>query len=553
MSRPRQLHQAKTSLEMIEEAIDLLRRAPLGAFAAYYLGTLPFVLAGLYFWADMSASPFADQHLAGAALTLALLFLWMKFWQALFGRVLRLLLTENGGTALSVRQCGRIFSAQSLVQPLGLFLAPLALISLFGFPWVYAFFQNLSVLDGGESPQVGDLVKRSLKQTRLSFGQNYVLIIQLFGFGLIVWMNWATVCLALPALVKMLLGLESVFTRSTLSLLNTTFFAVVFGLAYLSVDPIVKGVYALRCFYGESMKTGQDLKAELGRIRKSLEPGALAAMLILLLMLGNPAPVSAQSSPPAAVAKTNSTVPPAELDRAITQVMQQRKFAWRMPRQKVVESESDDQGFFGRLFARVGKFLRDILKTVGEWMENVLRKLLGERRHTTQGSSGYGWIFLEELLLYGLLAAAVIGLAFLFLRTWNASRNPKLILTSEPIQSAPDLSDQNVGAEQLPEDGWSKLARELLARGELRLALRAFYFASLANLSQRNLIQLARFKSNRDYERELRRRGHAFPDLLVVFSENVSVFDRIWYGMQEISADLVNRFAANVEKLRGAS
>jgi len=95
------------------------------------------------------------------------------------------------------------------------------------------------------------------------------------------------------------------------------------------------------------------------------------------------------------------------------------------------------------------------------------------------------------------------------------------------------------------------LARELLGRGELRLALRAFYFASLAHLAQRNLIQLAKFKSNRDYERELRRRGHAFPDLLSLFSENVSVFDRIWYGMQEVSTELVNEFALKVDQLRG--
>jgi len=87
---------------------------------------------------------------------------------------------------------------------------------------------------------------------------------------------------------------------------------------------------------------------------------------------------------------------------------------------------------------------------------------------------------------------------------------------------------RNLGAEQLPEDGWTKLARELLERGELRLALRAFYLASLARLAERNLISLAKFKSNRDYEQELRRRGHSFPDMLALFSENVGVFDRIW-------------------------
>ena len=99
-----------------------------------------------------------------------------------------------------------------------------------------------------------------------------------------------------------------------------------------------------------------------------------------------------------------------------------------------------------------------------------------------------------------------------------------------------------------------KLARELLERGELRLAMRAFYLASLAHLAGRNLISLAKFKSNRDYERELRRRGHSFPDLLSVFGETVSVFDRIWYGLHEVNGELVQQFAANVERIkRGGS
>jgi hypothetical protein len=114
----------------------------------------------------------------------------------------------------------------------------------------------------------------------------------------------------------------------------------------------------------------------------------------------------------------------------------------------------------------------------------------------------------------------------------------------------PDLSDENLGAEQLPEDGWTKLARELLAGGDLRLALRAFYLASLAHLAQRNLIKLEKFKSNREYERELNRRAHSLPALLGAFGQNVSVFDRSWYGLHEIDSELVSEFAANLERMR---
>jgi hypothetical protein len=542
----------KGSLEVIEEAIHLLRAIPLSAFATYYLGTLPFVLAALYFWADMSRSPFADQHLAGAALGLAILFLWMKFWQAVFGRELSAALVGGSGPPLTLKRCARILSAQSVLHPTGLFLMPLALVSVVGFPWLYAFYQNVTVSGMGDSEKLGDFATRCMKSARLWSGQNHVLLVALFGFGLIVWLNWATVCFALPGLIKMLLGMESVFTRSGFSLVNTTFFAVMFGLTYLSVDPILKAVYALRCFYGESLKSGQDLRAELNQVRKLVERGAVAMVVFLVLILGSPGPAFGQSDTQRTVVQTSPSVSPTELDRAITQVVQQRKYTWRMPRERVIEPESKEEGFFDRLLKRIGKFLRQVLKNVLDWMDRWLRKLFARQRHSIPAGSGYGWILAEELLLYGLLAAAVIGLGMLIFRTWKTQQSSAVALASEPIESAPDLSDQNVGAEQLPENGWTRLARELLARGEFRLALRAFYFASLANLAERNLIQLAKFKSNRDYERELLRRGHAFPDLLSLFSENVSVFDRMWYGMQEVSGELVDRFAANVEKLRSA-
>ena len=156
-----------------------------------------------------------------------------------------------------------------------------------------------------------------------------------------------------------------------------------------------------------------------------------------------------------------------------------------------------------------------------------------------------------HLLLYGLIIA-VIAAALIFLyRVWRKRQQTPPPVASEAILPVPDLADENIRADQLPEDGWAKLARELLDRGEFRLAMRAFYLSALAHLAARHLISIARFKSNRDYERELRRRAHSFPHLLAAFDDNVSVFEGIWYGMHETSRDRVTQFAANLERLRG--
>src|ERR1051326_8497020 len=77
---------SRSALDLIEQSIHLLRTVPGGTFAFYYLGTLPFILGLLYFWTDMARSPFAAQHLTGAALGMSILFLWMKCFQAMFAR-----------------------------------------------------------------------------------------------------------------------------------------------------------------------------------------------------------------------------------------------------------------------------------------------------------------------------------------------------------------------------------------------------------------------------------------------------------------------------------
>src|SRR6266404_6114000 len=103
MKRTDQRVEGKAGLELLEEATHLLRAAPLAGLASYYAGSLPAVLGLLYFWADMSRSPFAEGHLAGASFGLAALFLWMKFWQALLVRALKRALSGFPPVSLKLR------------------------------------------------------------------------------------------------------------------------------------------------------------------------------------------------------------------------------------------------------------------------------------------------------------------------------------------------------------------------------------------------------------------------------------------------------------------
>jgi hypothetical protein len=429
-----------------------------------------------------------------------------------------------------------------------------SLIPLLPFPWVYAFYQNITALADGEPGGTATLLKKSWKQAALWPRQNHIVLAILIVFGFYVFLDWTTVCFILPQLVKILFGIESDFTKSPFSMLNTTFFAAMSGLTYLCIDPILKTIYALRCFYGESLKSGEDLKAELKPF--TVAPRPLAAVLVILFSLATAAPANAADTDTIASAVappiSKQIVSSPDLDHAINQTIHERKFIWRMPREKTVAPDSDE-GVIERFFDNVGKMLRHWARATLNWLQDLFDKF---SRHkptvSTPETSGYGWIMSLQLLLYGLVAAVLAVLAIFLYRLWRGRRRSPKAVASEPIQPVPDLTDENVRADQLPEDGWTKLARELLERGEFRLAMRAFYLASLSHLAARNLINIARCKSNREYERELHRRAHSFPNLISVFGDNISVFERIWYGMHEVNLDSVNQFAANVEKIKMA-
>jgi len=539
--------QGRGAFDLIEEATQLLRTAPVTTVAVYYLGTIPFVLGLLFFWADMSRSPFASGHLADSSLVMSLLFFWMKFWQSIFGNRIRAQLAGHPPAPLNFRRCVRILVSQMILQPTGLFLIPLAAIPVLPFAWVYAFYQNSTVMSDGET-SVLPLFKRSWRQAALWPGQNNLALGILVAFAFYIFLNWTTVCLALPELSKMLFGIESVYTRSPWSLLNSTFLAAMGGLTYLCADPILKIFYTLRCFYGESLQSGEDLKAELGRF-ESVVPPALVALLIFWAIFSS-TPAMAAETAPLANPQLNSQVSSPDLDRAINQTIHENKYSWRMPRKEIQDTDADE-GALGRFFDKLHDLLRRWARAVLDWLDDLWRKLFGSRHFNDgHGSSGFDWALAVKLLLWTLVVIVVVALVVFLYRVFHNRHISRSAIASEAILPVPDVSDENVGADQLPEEGWTKLARELLARGELRLAMRAFYLASLSHLAARNLISIARFKSNRDYERELQRRGHSFPGLLATFGQNLSVFERIWYGMHEINPDSVSQFALNVERLK---
>jgi hypothetical protein len=581
----------KSAVDILEEAVHVLRATP-SVLVPYYIGSLPFILGLLYFWTDMSTGANAWRHCSQAAWGMVLLFVWMKIWQSVYER--RLLAQIRGETVppWGIRRILRTASIQTAIQPWSIIILPLTFIIILPFPQMFSFFQNVTLIGSGDEGNMRTVIRHAWQQASLWPMQNTLIIwltspfvlvivaiiffvflattsslypgavlfilliiivlsIPLCPLGMIMALNIGIVVILIPALLKTLFGIETIFSLSGIHIVNDTFFAVVCSLAYLCLDPLMKASYCLRCFYGESLHTGEDLKVEL---RSLARPGIMAAVVLaLVLTLGTITNASAQSHT-ARITNNNSLIVAQELDAAIESTINHPKYTWRMPREKppkdaegenavhafltpIINALKDGWHLIVKGLTKAWNFIADILSRIRPSLP-VLKK------PDTQ------WTPWSRALIIIPLACILAVLAF-FLWRARKKRRPRILEEAEANHDLTlDITREDVDATALPEDGWLNLARELMEKGELRLALRALYLATLAFLAHQELITIAQYKSDREYEWELRRRSHAQPQLVGVFAENRALFERAWYGLHEVTPGIMERFSHNQEQIR---
>ena len=547
MSSKAAIHRAgKPAIDLIEEAVRLLRRAPVSTLLCYFIGSVPCMIAALFFFSDMSHGAFGAARLLPASVVLTALYFWMKCWQSVFTAQLRAILLLAEPPRWTAARIVRLAATQITVHAAGLLLYPAALVLAVPFIWISNLLLNVTVLgDGADAGTQRELWARAWKQGRRWTLQGHMIAVLLHVFGLFVWLNVLSAMLLVPVLLKMLLGIETVFSRHLEGLLfNPMFYAASFAALYLCLDPLRKAVAVLRCFYGNSLRSGEDLEVQLRTVRSPLQRAATLAAVLCIFLGGNAMPARAEVAPPPA------QVDAQELNRSIDDVLSRREYAWRAPRG--VEESPKSQSWFGQWRTDFDAWIKQVAGQFGGAFRKVLRKL-DEWFSPKDGSSSSSWDFLSwlgsvRIVFYALLAVAVVLLVVMLARGYRRRRST--MVAAQAIAPQPDLTREDVTADQLPEDGWMKMAREFMDRGELRLALRAAYLAGLAHLGQRELIRLARHKSNRDYDRELRRRARGNEPLLAAFDDNLNAFERSWYGEHTVTRELLGSFTGNLEKIR---
>jgi len=527
--------QRKRATFLLEEAVKVLRKAPLFLLSSYYIGTLPFILGIFYFWADMSRGINARAYHAAASLGLVVLYIWMKCGQALFAAHVNTIISGRPLPRWSVQRGLSLVASQTLIHATSFLVLPIAALAAIPFGWCYAFYQNVTAEALSEPDNLTALCKRAWFQAKLWTRQNHIILAIFFIFGGVVFLNIAGTIYLFPLLLKKFLGFESIFSLSGSYMINTTFWVVVIGLTYLCVNPLVKTVYILRCFYGSALKSAADLKTDLQRAMVT----RIAAVIGLLILASSACPLPS-------LAAAQPLISPEALDHSIDEVLQQREFRWRMPREAIGVDEKDAKGPIASLMEWVIVKLKKGFKAAFNWMDRLIDWLVsllpkGDRR---MPSSDENWVASVRVAVVLLLIGLLCVLIFILWRSWVRRQAGRGEIHATAVESTPDLEAEDAMADELPANRWLDLAHALAEKGSLRLALRAFYLAILADLAEHQLITIEKFKSNREYEMELNRRAHQKKALLSAFSRSREIFERVWYGMHEIQRKDLNKYAA---------
>jgi hypothetical protein len=556
--KPANKNNAPGAVELIEESVHLLRSAPAAAWVIYLAGAVPWVLGLGYFWASTSWFAPRPEAILWQALGLAALYMILKVTQAEFCGRLRAVRFGTAPAPFSWRGLVRTAARQARVQGWAMPLLPLASLVLLPLGVTWMFFENATALAATPDAEGDTLERRSRREAMRWPGPAHVALLLFSGVWLCVWLNIASTFYAVPWLARTLLGVENMFGLSGWSAMNSTLLALVSILTWLAVDPLVKTYHVLRTFYGEARHTGEDLRLEL---RRTSSRGALIRAAVFALALGGFAGAIPGTGVLRAAESTVARPSVEQVDGALDEALRSRDFRWSLQPLPNAEMAGEDDGMIKRfvrqgfeLVEQVIRDIRDLLKRLADWIDGWFKdKKKEEKSKPVETKPGAGFDGLVRPMLYTLLGLCFIALVWILWTSWKKRPvAPRTLLPVAAVALPPDLNDEKLEASRLPSHEWLELARSQLARGEWRLALRALYLGSLANLAARGLVNLARAKTNLDYERELTRRAAGRAVLVAGFRQRRLSFECVWYGRVSAEETQVRAWLAELEREEGA-
>ena len=162
-----------------------------------------------------------------------------------------------------------------------------------------------------------------------------------------------------------------------------------------------------------------------------------------------------------------------------------------------------------------------------DWLINVVDRILfGTANLVYQG---------RDLLK---IAAVLFFLFALFFISRGLSRSL--------AQEAELAAEESENDETLTSKGALKRAETLSMQGDYRNAVRYLYLSSLLVLDEQGLLRYDRSRTNREYLRSVSSK----PELAKPLHDVIEVFDRVWYGFENVDEQTYQSYVRHVDELR---
>jgi hypothetical protein len=197
---------------------------------------------------------------------------------------------------------------------------------------------------------------------------------------------------------------------------------------------------------------------------------------------------------------------PAGADPALAarEVFQDQGFWW-----KRIEPRTASTSWLQSILSAALDFFWRILLEIAEWLAKILASLFGGFTGVSSSGAVVVW-----LIVAALLAWSIWKLCPVIVR-WLSGSSPAPGNQAGPTwQTLPEASDLFDKAGQAFRDGMHAEA--------IRLAL----LALIARLEKQGLLRYDTTRTNREYQRELRR----ISEVAVCFGQLALIYERVWYG-----------------------
>jgi hypothetical protein len=504
-----------SGLWSLEEATGLLRALPPQSWTLWLAGTLPFTYVLIEFLLQMGRGVFTAERIVQKSLLLAVLLVVKHTSQGLFSYHCLQVLRGDPVSFPVPASVLRLILVQAAWQPLRLPWLLLAGIAVIPFPWAVAFLRNVG-LSAIERPR--GFTAEAWRLGRADTRAHSVALLILFLAWLLLFVNLLALWFVVPMLLKAFFGIETEFTRLAGRALNATTFLVTAVLTFAALEPVTGAMAAVRAFYAQARHGGEDLRASLRRL-------AVAAVALVV-------PLMAQ----------DQGIDKRALDREIDQVLRDPEFAWRMPR---AAAEKSDGAWLRGLFESIGRWF--------QWIYDWYRRLFPEASPGLDPSAG-AWSLDANLLRWAMIAASALAIGCVILillaRRRDLVRKKTAAAPAVPAAAAVNLEDESLSAEQLVEDAWLRMADDLAAAGDFRLAMRAVHLAGLRYLGEKGHIALQPAKTGMEYGRELARRLRDVPAALDGYGRGLRQYEGVWYGFGAAGAESYQHLRLTWEEMR---